>query len=62
MVCSFKSLELFRHHGSSRVDKSLREYVEQSKASADQIFRTAFTVCFSSVISLLSVILSLALV
>lgn len=54
MFRSFKSLELFRHQVSSRVDRSLREFANQSKESADKISSTVFSACFSLVISFLS--------
>lgn len=53
MFKSFKSLELFRHQISSRVDKSLREYADQSKASAEQISSTIFSSFISLLVSYL---------
>lgn len=54
MFRSFKSLELFRHQVSSRVDRSLREVSNQSNESSDKISSTVFSACFSLVVSFLS--------
>ncbi len=54
MFRSFKNLELLRHQVSTRVDKSLREYAEQSKNSADKIASAIFSACFSLAVSFIS--------
>lgn len=54
MFRSFKNFELLRHQVSTRVDKSLREYAEQSKNSADKIASAIFSSCFSLAVSFVS--------
>lgn len=54
MFNEFKNLELFRHQVSSRVDKSLKRYSDQSKNSAEKITSTIFSACCSLVIAFLS--------
>ena len=54
MFNEFKSLELFRHQVSSRVDKSLKQYADQSKENAEKIVSMIFSACASLLIAYLS--------
>ena len=54
MYNDFKSLELFRHQVSSRVEKSLRHYAEQSKNSAEKLTSNVFSACSSLLVAFLS--------
>lgn len=54
MFSEFKNLELFRHQVSSRVEKSLRRYADQSKKSAESITNNIFSACCSLVIAFLA--------
>lgn len=54
MFNEFKNSELFRHQLSSRMDKSLRRYADQSKNSAERIISTIFSACCSLMIAYLT--------
>ena len=59
MYESFKSLELLRHQISTRVDKSIKDYSDESINNSDTVSSTIFSACFSLVISYISHELSL---
>lgn len=54
MFSEFKSLELFRHQVSSRVEKSLRRYADQNKKSAEKVTGNIFSACCSLVVAFLA--------
>ena len=54
MFSEFKSLELFRHQVSSRVEKSMRRYADQSKKSSEKITNNIFSACCSLLVSFLA--------
>lgn len=54
MYESFKNFELLRHQVSTRIDKSLKDYSDESKSNADNISSTIFSACFSLVTTYVS--------
>lgn len=54
MYESFKNFELLRHQVSTRIDKSLKGYSDESKSNADNISSTIFSACFSLVTTYVS--------
>lgn len=54
MYESFKNFELLRHQVSTRIDRSLRDYLTESRNNADNITSTIFSACLSLVTAYVS--------